>query len=105
MIGALAAPVEVMVIPTNKVMLRAENPDVVYRRLGDEVVLVHLRTNQIFALNETGARFWELLSAGRDRDEIETVLLAEFDVSAADLAHEIDELLAALSREDIVRAA
>jgi hypothetical protein len=40
--------------------LRPED-DVVSRRLEDEVVLVHLRTNRIYKLNETGARLWELL--------------------------------------------
>jgi hypothetical protein len=79
--------------------------DVVHRRVGDDVVLVHLRTNQIFALNETGARFWELFADGHSRESIETTLLAEFDVEAPDLAQEIDELLAALERRDIVRAA
>ena len=32
--------------------------------VGDEVVLVHLRTNRIYTLNRTGARFWELLEDG-----------------------------------------
>ena len=47
------------------------NPDVVSRRLGDDTVLVHLKTNRIFALNPTGARFWELLLEGMNRGEIE----------------------------------
>jgi hypothetical protein len=34
------------------------NRDVVARRLKDEIVLVHLRTNRIYSLNRTGARFW-----------------------------------------------
>jgi hypothetical protein len=81
------------------------DPDVVHRRVGDDVVLVHLRTNQIFALNETGARFWELFAEGRSREIIEATLLAEFDVESPELTQEIDELLAALERSDIVRAA
>ena len=71
------------------------DPDVAFQRVGDEVVLVHLKTNQIFALNETGARFWELLAEGRDRPEIEGALLAEFDVSPRRSPREIDALLAA----------
>jgi len=80
------------------------NPDVVSRRVGGEVVLVHLQTNQIFALNETGARFWELFEQRKTRPEIEAALTAEFDVSDDQVAREIDELLEALAREDIVRA-
>jgi hypothetical protein len=85
--------------------LPSANPEVVFRRVGSEVVLVHLRTNQIFALNETGARFWELFEQGKTRAEIEAVLRAEFDVADDQLAREIDDLLQALAREDIVRAA
>ena len=81
------------------------NPDVVHQRVGEEVVLVHLKTNQIYALNETGARFWELLSEGITRPEIESRLLDEFDVEPEELAHEIDALLADLERVDAVRGA
>ena len=80
------------------------NPDVVSQRVGEDVVLVHLKTNQIFALNETGARFWELLAEGRSRAEIECALHEEFDVEPEPLRREIDALVADLARQDIVRA-
>ena len=54
--------------------LPVPSPDVVARRVDDEVVLVNLQTNRIFALNSTGARFWELLEGGADRVEIEETL-------------------------------
>ena len=81
------------------------SPDVVSQRVGEDVVLVHLRTNEIYALNETGARFWELLSDGRTRAEIERTMLEEFAVPAGELSDEIDELLAALASREIVRPA
>ena len=56
------------------------NPDVVARRLDDEVVLVHLRTNEIYRLNFTGARFWELLGEGLELDEVKRSLESEFEV-------------------------
>ena len=76
--------------------------DVVFRKLGDEMVLVHLRTNRIFALSPTGARFWELLSDGKKRPEIEAQLLSEYDVSPAAMAAEIDSLVRALEAERLV---
>jgi hypothetical protein len=79
------------------------NPDVVHQRVGEEVVLVHLETNQIYALNETGARFWELLSQGKTRPEIESLLLDEFEVEPSELAQEIDALLSELESVDAVR--
>ena len=83
--------------------LPSPSPDVASRRLGDEVVLVHLRTNRIFSLSPTGARFWELLSEGRTRPEIEAALLDEYDVSTEDVTAEIDSLVGMLLSEDLVQ--
>ena len=38
------------------------NPDVIARHLGDGAVLVHIPTNQVYELNHTGARVWELMA-------------------------------------------
>lgn len=81
----------------------APSPDVVSRRVGDEVVLVHLKTNRIFALSPTGARFWELLSVGRSRPDVEAALLAEYEVSREQVAAEIDALVKMLQVQGLVR--
>ena len=72
--------------------LPQRNPDVLFRRLDDEMVLVHMKTNEIYALNPTGARFWELFAEGHPRERIEERLLAEFEVEHAQLTAEIDAL-------------
>ena len=74
----------------------------VARRLDDETVLVHLRTNRIYTLNATAARLWELLEEGCDRTEIERRMGDEFDVDRAQLAEEIDRVLASLAAEGLV---
>jgi Transglutaminase-like superfamily/Coenzyme PQQ synthesis protein D (PqqD) len=71
--------------------------DVVSRRLGDEVVLVNLRTNGISSLNRTAARFWELLSAERGWNEIRRSLADEFDVEFEQLDRELDTLVGSLA--------
>jgi hypothetical protein len=63
--------------------------DAVTKRVGDEVVLVHLRTNRIYTLNRTGARFWELLDDGCDLEFAQEQLLREFDVSEDQLREEV----------------
>lgn len=78
------------------------SPDVVAQGVGDETVLVHLQTNKIFTLNATGARFWELLTTGLSPDEIVERMLAEFDVEEPALRAEIESLVSALAREDLV---
>jgi hypothetical protein len=72
------------------------HPGVLASRLGEEMVLVHLETNQIYELNRTAARLWELAGAGCRRDALERQLLSEFAVGEAELAQEVDALLTAL---------
>ena len=78
------------------------NPDVVAQRVGTDVVLVNLRTNRIYELNRTGARLWELIQEGHDRDQIQQHLLREFDVEEAQLALEIDAFLTRLGEADLI---
>lgn len=77
-------------------------PDVVYRELGEESVLVHLGTSRIYSLNETGARLWVLIGLGWERDRIEEQLVSEFDVDRDVVRAEVDALLAALADEGLV---
>jgi hypothetical protein len=73
--------------------------DIVIRRVGEGGVLVDLRTNAIFELNDTGMRVWELVVEGLDLDGMAARLADEFDVSAADglaaCRRLVDELRAA----------
>ncbi len=78
------------------------NSDVMAQRMGDETVLLHLRTNRFYELNRTAARLWELLGAGHDLGQIQEQMLREFDVDAAQLAGEIEDILAAMKDEDLV---
>jgi Transglutaminase-like superfamily/Coenzyme PQQ synthesis protein D (PqqD) len=78
--------------------------EVLGRRIGDELILVNLRTNGISALNRTGARFWELLMARRDWDDTREALLEEFDVEPDELDRELDALVGALTAGGFVRA-
>jgi hypothetical protein len=78
------------------------SPDALATRVGDEIVLVHTATDRIYVLNRTGARVWELLCGDLDRTEIESRLAEEFDVAHADLAAEVDSLLASLIESRLI---
>jgi hypothetical protein len=79
------------------------SPDVVSRRLGDSAVLVHLETNRVFELNETGARVWELLHDGLTCEQIADRLAAEFEVDHDRAASTVLELVSDLRREGLLR--
>ncbi len=76
--------------------------DVISRPFGDAAVLVDLTTNQVFELNRTGYRIWELLEQAQDRDAIADSLQQEFDVDRARLEAEIDELIEELRRQNLI---
>ena len=75
--------------------------DVIGQRLGEEFVLIHLRTNKMYELNATAARIWELLDEGHDREAIGRRLIEEFDVGESDVGPEVDALLAHLDAEKL----
>jgi len=80
------------------------DPNVLAKRVGDEIVLVHLETNRVFELNRTAAFLWDALGSGSTRDELEERLALEFDVERNELAREIDDLLSQFASERLTRA-
>ncbi len=78
------------------------HPDVAAQRLGQTTVLVHMKTNRVYELNQTGARFWELLCEGCDRSEIQRRLSLEFTVTKAQLDKEIEDISTLLTTERLL---
>jgi len=81
------------------------NPDVVAQRVQDEVVLVNLRTNEIYTLNKTAARAWDLIAEGRDRSGVEAGLVEAFSVDEAEVGSELDGLLEELVEKELIQPA
>jgi hypothetical protein len=81
------------------------SPDVVYRRLGDTAVLVHLGTNEIYELNESGVRLWELLADGQSVDDAIQTLVREFDVDEATARRECSDLVTDLLGRKLLESA
>jgi hypothetical protein len=76
--------------------------DVVSRRVGEEIVLVHLESEEMYSLNQTGARAWELLGEGHDEESIEATLADEYAIEREDARRELDALLGELERCGLV---
>jgi hypothetical protein len=76
-------------------------PDVVARRVGETAVLVHLGSNRIYELNDTGARIWELTADGATVDALVDRLQREFDVDRHQLATEVAVIVDDLVREGL----
>jgi Coenzyme PQQ synthesis protein D (PqqD) len=78
------------------------NSDVIAKRLDQVSVLVHIPTNRIFELNETGSRVWEMIGESLNPDQIVQRLADEFDVEEARVADEVNELLTRLRNEGLL---
>lgn len=78
------------------------SPDVLWQRLDDEVIVMQLKTDRIFSLNPTGARFWELLAGGMKLAALLEEMGKEFDVTPEVLATEVDGMLALLIGEQLL---
>ena len=79
------------------------DPDVVTQQVEGETVLVHLQTNEIYALNKTASRAWELLVAGLNRDAVQEELQREFDAAPTEIRNEIDTLISDLVEKKLLR--
>lgn len=64
---------------------------------------MHLGTSEIFSLNATGSRLWELLQSRDSWTQIETTLKEEFDVGPGDLRASISDLVTSLAAAGLVR--
>lgn len=80
------------------------NQDIIHQRVGEDIILINLKSDRIFSLNRTGARFFELLSEHRPIPEIKEKLLAEFDVDPETLDDEILNILDNLLEESFIYA-
>ena len=74
------------------------SPDVVFRDLDGEAVLLDLGSGTYFGLNQVGTRIWQLIDGGHAAPAIVDTLAAEYaadrDTIAADVARLLDELQA-----------
>lgn len=74
--------------PTAAAVVHA--PHVAWRTVGEEVVVVNLRTNLMVALNASGGRLWQALEAPRRQED----LAAAFSLSPFAVAAFVEELRA-----------
>ncbi len=78
------------------------NPDVLWQRLDDEVIVMQLKTDRIFSLNPTAARCWELIAGGMALDAARAAMGHEFEVSPEVLAGEFEAILKILIDERLL---
>ena len=71
--------------------------DVLHRVVQTDTVILNAATNAYVSLNGSAGRIWELFGAGHTADEVQSIMVDEFDVEpdivAADVAATLQSLL------------
>jgi hypothetical protein len=65
-------------------------------------VFVHLPTNSIFELNETGAAAWDLLQDGLDPGAVGRRLAEQFSISSESATLEVEALVEDLRTRGLI---
>jgi hypothetical protein len=80
-------------------------PDVMLRIIGDEAVILNLKSELYLGLNPVGTRIWTVLHDAPSIQSAYESLLAEFDVEPARLRQDMDELLDQLLAQGLIELA
>lgn len=80
----------------------AVSPEVVFQQLDDEIVLLNLKNENYYSLDDVGARMWQLLA---EHGEVATVverLEQEYDTDGATLRRDLLELISRLQEAGLL---
>jgi hypothetical protein len=67
--------------------------DFIWRRIGDEIVVITEDGLSLHVLNKTAAYIWELCDGKNDLDEIVRSICERFEVSAEDARADVNDVM------------
>ena len=79
-----------------------QNPDLAWRIVDDECILVDPQGSAATVLNTVGARIWELADGKRTLAQILDQLIEEYNVEPARLASDADEFVRHLEKLKLI---
>jgi hypothetical protein len=78
------------------------SPDVVFRDLEGEAVILDLASGRYFGLNAVGTRIWTLLDAGTPIERIVEAVAEEYDADARQIDRDVKALIEELSSRGLI---
>jgi predicted transcriptional regulator len=79
--------------------------DVIYQALQDETVLLNMKDQQYFGLDDVGSHMWKLLIEHGDVETVADRLAEEYDVDRATVREDLSVLLGKLLAAGLLKAA
>src|SRR5438093_11860977 len=77
-------------------------PGVLFRLVGDEAVLLNLKTEQYLGLDTVGTRMWTLLTNSMSVQGAYDTLLQQYEVAPERLREDVVEFLEKLLRQGLI---
>jgi Coenzyme PQQ synthesis protein D (PqqD) len=85
-------------------MMRAIKPNhVLFQEIGAESALLNLNKEHYFSLDDVGTRMWAVLVSAASIQEAQESLLCEYEVEAAQIQHDLYDLIQQLVEHDLVQ--
>ena len=81
------------------------SPDALFRPLEDEAVILDMSSQRYFGLSSVGVRIWQLLEELGETAAVTETLLSEYEVDETRLRSDVDELIAGLAAQGLIRPA
>ncbi|HET7433866.1 MAG TPA: PqqD family protein [Thermoanaerobaculia bacterium] len=75
---------------------------VVFKSVGDELVLLDYDRGIYYGLDAVGARLWELIAAGEPLPSVIETLLGEYDVSREEVTNDAQRLVGELRERGLL---
>lgn len=79
--------------------------DILWRKVGDEILISDVIGETIFGLDGVGARMWQMLAENGSVDEAVSALAAEYDAPADTIAADLNSLIDDLRHRGLVEFA
>jgi hypothetical protein len=77
-------------------------PDVMFRAVGEEAVLLQLKSETYLGLDPVGARMWTLLTESESIESAYQALLGEYEVDGRQLRRDLEDFINKLVENNLV---
>ncbi|PKN51757.1 MAG: PqqD family protein [Deltaproteobacteria bacterium HGW-Deltaproteobacteria-13] len=79
-----------------------KNPDIIWKNVRGEIVLLNPVTGKYYGLNKVGCAFWEKIDGTKSLSDISALLLDEFNVEKERLLKDLEALIKTLTENKLV---
>lgn len=80
-------------------------PQVLFQELDNESIMLNLRDDAYYRLNDVGTRLWQLLSESGEVEQVVRQMLTEYEVDESRLRQDLAHLLQEMGNAGVITRA